>query len=152
MSMPDNSVILLAEDDEDHVLLIRRVFKQVGYCRLREQRQQIISSSVLAGHYEKTIDRESAYEKLQARAGEKAEGAPEAAPGASVPEPAKDSFFKQVAGSIGSVFKPTIGPRGGVHDSMATTMAKSAARAAGSTVGRQIIRGILGGIFGGQHR
>src|SRR6266404_343392 len=28
MSMPDNSVILLAEDDEDHVLLIRRVFKQ----------------------------------------------------------------------------------------------------------------------------
>ena len=26
--MPDNSVILLAEDDEDHVLLIRRVFKQ----------------------------------------------------------------------------------------------------------------------------
>src|SRR5438132_12245126 len=31
-----------------------------------------ISSSVLAGHYEKAIDRESAYEKLQARAGEKA--------------------------------------------------------------------------------
>ena len=118
----------------------------------REQRQQIISSSVLAGHYEKTLDRESAYEKLQARAGEKAGGAPEAAPGASVPERAKDSFFKQVAGSIGSVFKPTIGPRGGVHDSMATTMAKSAARAAGSTVGRQVIRGILGGIFGGQRR
>src|SRR5215471_13385128 len=38
-----------------------------------DQRQQIISSSVLAGHYEKTIDRESAYEKLQGRAGAKAE-------------------------------------------------------------------------------
>ena len=36
-----------------------------------EQRKQIIDSSVLAGHYEKAIDRESAYEKLQARAGEK---------------------------------------------------------------------------------
>ena len=36
-----------------------------------EQRKQIINSSVLAGHYEKAIDRESAYEKLQARAGEK---------------------------------------------------------------------------------
>ena len=115
-----------------------------------EQRRQLVSSSVLAGHYEKTIDRESAYEKLQVRAGVKAEGAPEAVPGASVPEPAKDSFLKQVVGSIGSVFKPTIGPRGGVHDSMATTMAKSAARAAGSTVGRQIMRGMLGGIFGGK--
>ena len=122
---------------------------QVGAIK-PEQRQQIISSSVLAGHYEKTIDRESAYEKLQARAGVKAEGAPEATPGVSVPEPAKDSFFRQVVGSIGSVFKPTIGPRGGVHDSMATTVAKSAARAAGSTVGRQIVRGMLGGIFGGR--
>ena len=36
-----------------------------------EQRKQIIDSSVLAGHYEKAVDRESAYEKLQARAGEK---------------------------------------------------------------------------------
>ena len=40
-----------------------------------EQRKQIINSSVLAGHYEKAIDRESAYEKLQARAGEKTQSA-----------------------------------------------------------------------------
>ena len=40
-----------------------------------EQRKQIIDSSVLAGHYEKAIDRESAYEKLQARAGEKTKSA-----------------------------------------------------------------------------
>ena len=32
-----------------------------------DQRKQIIDSSVLAGHYEKAIDRESAYEKLQAQ-------------------------------------------------------------------------------------
>src|SRR5437868_6305830 len=30
-----------------------------------DQRKQIIDSSVLAGHYEQAIDRESAYEKLQ---------------------------------------------------------------------------------------
>ncbi len=113
-----------------------------------EQRQQIISSSILAGHYEKTIDRESAYEKLQARAGEKMAGAPEATPGASVPEPAKDSFFNQVIG----VFKPTVGPRGGVRDSMATSMIKSAVRSAGSQVGRQVVRGLLGGILGGARR
>src|SRR4026209_1068162 len=33
-----------------------------------DQRKQIIDFSLLAGHYEKAIDRESAYEKLQARA------------------------------------------------------------------------------------
>ena len=122
---------------------------QVGAITPKE-RQQIIGSSVLAGHYEKPVDRESAYEKLQTRASEKTASAPNATPGASVPAPAQDSFFKQVMGSIGSVFKPTIGPRGGVHDSMATTMAKSAVRAAGSQVGRQIIRGVLGGMFGGR--
>src|SRR5207248_861562 len=48
-----------------------------------DQRKQIISSSVLAGHYEKAVDRESAYEKLQARAGEKTQtaGAPPVAEG-----------------------------------------------------------------------
>src|SRR3954470_16484769 len=36
-----------------------------------EQRKQIIESSAVAGHYEKTVDRESAYEKLQGRAEQK---------------------------------------------------------------------------------
>src|SRR6266576_4506951 len=40
-----------------------------------DQRKQIIGSSIIAGHYEKPIDRESAYEKLQTRAGEKVEAA-----------------------------------------------------------------------------
>ena len=38
-----------------------------------DQRKQIITSSILAGHYEKAVDRESAYEKLQARAGDLSE-------------------------------------------------------------------------------
>jgi len=112
-----------------------------------EQRKQIISSSPIAGHYEKAIDRESAYEKLQAKAAEKtaAAGAPAATPGASVPEPARESFF-------GKIFSPTVGPRGAVHDSVATSMAKSAMRAASSQVGRQLIRGVLGGLLGGSGR
>ena len=115
-----------------------------------DQRRQIISASVLTGHYEKAIDRESAFEKLKERAGQKVEaaGAPAAAPGASVPEGAKPSFFDTVV----SVFQPTIGPRGGVHDSVATSMAKSAMRAASSQMGRQVVRGILGGILGGGGR
>jgi DNA double-strand break repair helicase HerA and related ATPase len=116
-----------------------------------EQRHQIIVTSVLAGHYEKAVDRESAYEKLQARANEKTEaaGAPAASPGASVPEGAKESFFGKILGTAGSIFQPTVGPRGGVHDSMATTAMKSVVRAASSSVGREIARGILGGILGG---
>ena len=119
-----------------------------------EQRQQIIQTSVLFGHYEKTIDRESAYEKLQARAGQKIEsaGAPTAAPSASAPDAATPSLFGKMLGKAETVFQPNIGPRGGRYDSMATTVAKSAARAIGSQVGRQIVRGVLGSIFGGGGR
>ena len=119
-----------------------------------DQRKQIIQSSVVYGHYETMVDRESAFEKLQARAGAKGEaaGAPATTPGASVPEAAKDSFFNKVLGGAQSVFQPTIGPRGAIHDSMATSMAKSAMRAAGSQAGRQLIRGILGGLLGGGGR
>jgi DNA helicase HerA-like ATPase len=115
-----------------------------------DQRKQIIQSSSIAGHYEKMVDRESAYEKLQARAGAKAEsaGAPPAAPRASAPEAATPSIF----GTMGTIFQPTIGPRGAVHDSMATGMVKTAVRAASSQMGRQIMRGLLGSFMGGSRR
>ncbi len=115
-----------------------------------EERAQIIHSSLLNGHYEKAIDRESAFEKLQGRAQEKAVNAdaPAAIPGASVPEEAKRSFFSQILGTAETVLQPKIGPRGGRYDSMATTMMKSAVRAAGSQVGRQLVRGVLGGLLG----
>ena len=121
-----------------------------------DQRKQIIQSSSLAGHYEKTVDRESAYEKLQARAAEKAStaGAPPtpAAQAAPAPGGAPTSPQPSIFANIGSIFQPTIGPRGAVHDSVATSMVKSAARAASSQMGRQIIRGILGGFLGGSRR
>jgi hypothetical protein len=112
-----------------------------------DQRKQIIASSVLSGHYEKAIDRESAFEKLQAKANVKTAtaGAPSATPGASIPQAAQESFF-------GKIFQPTYGPRGARHDSMAESMMKSAARAASSQVGRQLIRGIMGGLLGGGGR
>jgi uncharacterized protein len=119
-----------------------------------EQRKDIIASSIVAGHYEKAIDRESAYEILQARAGEKAEtaGAPPVAPGAQTAEETKPSLLAEALGTVTAVFQPTIGPRGGRYDSLATSMAKSAMRAASSQIGRQIARGILGGILGGSSR
>lgn len=115
-----------------------------------DQRKQIINSSVLAGHYEKAVDRESAFEKLQARAGQKVEAA--GTPSAPAPESGGESGFGKVMGEVGSIFKPTIGPRGGLHDTVATTAMKSVIRAASSSVGREIARGILGGILGGGSR
>jgi len=119
-----------------------------------DQRKQIIDSSVLAGHYENAVDRESAYEILQARAGEKTQsaGAPRVPGGESTTERPQSSVLAEALGTVTAAFQPTIGPRGGVHDSFATSMAKSAMRAASSQLGRQIARGLLGGILGGSGR
>jgi len=116
-----------------------------------EQRQRVIQSSPIAGHYEKVIDRESAFEILQARASQKvaASGTPSIAQPAS---PAGGSILEKALGTAGSIFAPTVGPRGGIHDSMATSALKSVVRAASSSVGREIARGLLGGILGGGRR
>jgi DNA helicase HerA-like ATPase len=108
-----------------------------------EQRKAIVSASVLAGHYEQTIDRESAYERLQAAAA--------AAPQSSTTGQAT-AATESKGSMLGKIFEPTIGPRGGRYDSMATTVAKSAARAIGSQLGSQIVRGVLGGLLGGGRR
>jgi len=119
-----------------------------------DQRKEIIASSIIAGHYEKAIDRESAFEMLQARAGQKIEAArtPSVATSDATAEGEKPSILAEALGTVTAAFKPTIGPRGGVHDSVATSMAKSAMRAASSQLGRQVIRGILGGILGSSGR
>ena len=115
-----------------------------------EQRQAVIGSSVLAGHYEKIVDRESAYERLRAAAAEKtaAQPAGEGRTTQSGP-PAAEA---EKGSAFGKMFEPTIGPRGGRYDSLATTVVRSAARSVGSQIGGQIVRGLLGGLFGGGPR
>ena len=104
-----------------------------------EQRNQLIGSSVVAGHYEKAIDRESAYEKLQAKTEAKT-----AAASAPPTRPAEEGSV------IGKIFQPEIGPRGGRRDSLATSVVKSVVRSAGTQIGREIMRGLMGGILGGR--
>ena len=113
-----------------------------------EQRQALLENSLVAGVYEKTVDRESAYEKLQGRAAASLPAAG-AAPGGGA---AGQNASGGIMGGIKDVLFGTTGPRGGVHDGLAQSMAKSAVRTMGSAVGREIIRGVLGSIFGGRRR
>ena len=98
------------------------------------QRQSIVKSSLLYGHYENTVDRDSAYELLKTRAAQADESARREAEQAASEKEARRQ-----------------GP-GRQPDNMAEVFAKSAARAIGSQVGRQIIRGVLGSLLGGSRR
>ena len=113
-----------------------------------DQRKQLIASSIVAGTYEKTVDRESAFEMLAKRAN--ASGAP-VRPGAPAPQGgAPASTGGGILGGIGDVLFGTTGPRGGRHEGIVDAMAKSAARSVGSAVAREIARGVLGSLLGGK--
>jgi DNA helicase HerA-like ATPase len=113
------------------------------------ERKAVIEASAVHGHYEKQVDRESAYEKLKGRTLEKSPHAPagKSAP-AGADAPAQGGG---VGGAISDVLFGKTGPRGGQRDGLMQTMAKSVARTIGSQVGREIIRGVLGSILG-KHR
>jgi DNA helicase HerA-like ATPase len=111
-----------------------------------DERRALIAGSLVAGVYEKTVDRESAYEKIKGRAATAPASAPagrsmQDAPQGSDAGASGGGWLGDVAGGLlrGS----------GRKDSVLETVAKSAARSIGSTVGREIIRGVLGSIFGG---
>jgi uncharacterized protein len=113
-----------------------------------EQRRALIAGSIVAGVYEKTVDRESAYEKLNQRAESATPAGPSASGQAGGSAPAGGGMLDSLRDAV---FGST-GPRGGHHEGMAESMAKSAVRSMGSAVGREIIRGVLGSIMGAKRR
>ena len=104
-----------------------------------EQRQALRAHSLVAGVYEKTLDRESAFEQIKAHAEQRQSAAA---------QPQQDNTNESSA--IKELLLGRTGPRGGQHDGLVQTMTKTVVRTIGSTVGRQIVRGILGGIMGGK--
>ena len=127
------------------------------------QRQALIAGSLVAGVYEKTVDRDSAYEKLKARVGTDPSAGTRGADVASAPAtagtvgapgagaPPADAGGGLMGGLKDVLFGRT-GPRGGVHEGLAQSAARSAVRSIGSAVGREIIRGVLGSLLGGSRR
>jgi DNA helicase HerA-like ATPase len=86
-----------------------------------EERKQIIQQSPVYGHYEKALDRESAYEILRARAAESVQPAPKTP-------------------------KTPTQPAGG---NLLGDLAKGAVGFLASREGQRIVRGVLGGLLGG---
>lgn len=117
-----------------------------------QQRQALMANSLVAGVYEKMVDRESAYEKLKGRAAKISEQAGNAAGNGKSANGAPADEGGGLMGGLNDMLFGSTGPRGGKRDGLAQTMAKSAVRTMGSSLGREILRGVLGGIFGGSKR
>jgi DNA helicase HerA-like ATPase len=108
-----------------------------------EQCKALIEDSLVAGVYEKVVDRESAFEMLKART-EKAVLFERSAPSA-----AKEDARSIALDGLGDLLFGGMGGAGPKRQSFAETMLKSAARTMGSQVGRHLMRGILGSLLGG---
>jgi hypothetical protein len=110
----------------------------------------VLQGSVLRGHYEQALDRESAYEKLKA-AQPASNEAPAKGRAARVPGTgASPTPAASAGGSLSDLIFGSTGPRGGHKEGMLESASRSAARSIGSGLGRQILRGMLGGILGGR--
>ena len=127
-------------DDKGRPTVVERAYicpprSQIGPIT-PEQRKFLLQNSLVAGQYEKTIDRESAFEKLQARRG-----------GAATP-----SAGAGIGGGLGDMLDRIGLPSGGTshREGVVEAAMKSAARAMASEAGRRIIRGVLGSILGGR--
>ena len=121
------------------------------------ERLEIMARSIVAGVYEKQVDRESAYEKIKGRVAVKQPDAPPVhASGATgsratgaesdpAAEPAAPSMSEKMKDSLGGLFGGSGVARR--KDTVVEAIVKSAARTIGSQVGREIIRGVLGSIL-----
>ena len=126
------------------------------------QRQQLLAESMVAGVYEKAVDRESAFEALKGHVQSRLGATPAQAPGLP-PAAAGGRRAPAAADEPAPAAAPERGLLDGLGDllgggtrrtraSVGEQLIKSAASSIGREVGRQIIRGVLGGIFGGSRR
>lgn len=102
-------------------------------------RAEVMAGSPVAGKYDQLIDRDSAWERLRARAARKAE--------ASVTPQAEEREFDH-ARRYGGERQEAPRKPASRSDSVVTTFTKSFVRQLGTRSGQAIVRGVLGSIFG----
>jgi DNA helicase HerA-like ATPase len=148
-------------DDHGRPTVVERGFVLAPVSRIgpltAEERRAAIAESPIAGHYEKALDRESAYEKLQASAPQAAGGgATQAGAVEGAAPPAAESSGGGFLGGLGDTLGGMLGggARSGTRGRQTVVEAavSSTVRAIGSSLGREIVRGVLGSIMGGRRR
>ncbi len=113
--------------------LIRPPNSRIGPAT-KAERQAVIDASPLAGRYDETLDRESAYEILEKRRQKRARQQAKAeADAAAAKAAAKEAKAKSSSG-------------GRKRQSYAESFLKSALRTAGRTIVRELMRGVLGSL------
>jgi uncharacterized protein len=122
--------------------LIRPPSSQVGPIADGD-RAAVMAASPVMGKYDTLVDRDSAWERLRARAADASQKASEAQ---QAETDAKEfERARRYDGNATATPKPKAGSR---SDSVGEVFAKSFARQLGSRSGQAIIRGVLGSIFG----
>lgn len=109
-----------------------------------------LNKSPLYGRYEDAVDRESAYEKINAQGFGTVNQPQNSSPQTPAPQkPAENQASGGgLMGGLNDILFGSTGPRGGKHDGVVQSVAKSMAR----DLGRQILRGVLGSIMGGRKK
>ncbi|MGB5869622.1 MAG: helicase HerA-like domain-containing protein, partial [Albidovulum sp.] len=123
--------------------LVRPPSSQLGPITADERRAALMASG-LGGKYDTEIDRESAFEKLRARAEESAKEAA-AAEAAAEKADAEERELKNARRYDGT--KTTRAKTASRSDSLATAFGKSLVRQLGTKTGQALVRGILGSLF-----
>ena len=109
------------------------------------QRRRLLATSLVAGIYENTVERESAYELLQTRglAATSTNTSAEEHSASSQAQPAADAGL---LGHLSSFLFGSTGPRGGKKDGLVQNLVKSTTRNMANQIGRQLLRGVLGSL------
>lgn len=108
------------------------------------QRRRLLAASLVAGIYEKAVDRESAYEVLSSRAAQ----APAATGGMQDKTAATAASEGGMMDGLQEFLFGSTGPRGGKKDGLVQSLVKSTTRNMANQLGRQILRGVLGSLTG----
>ena len=131
-------------DEKGRPEVVERAFVVAPASRLGPltdaERRAAIQASVLFGHYEAAVDRESAYEMLKAQT--------EARSAQSAQAPSAGTAA--AGGGLNDFLFGSTGPRGAQRDGLVQIAAKTVTRTVGSSIGRQIVRGLLGSLLGGK--
>jgi uncharacterized protein len=110
-------------------------------------RAAVMAGSPVHGKYDTAVDRDSAYERLRAKADAAAREA-SAAEDRATDDKREFDRARRYDGKGYGEDKPARAPAAGRSDSVTTAFAKSFARQLGTKSGQALVRGILGSIFG----